>query len=260
MNVLVGYNGRISLGHGSFYALGAYATAMMVVHAGVPYWLAVPLAGAVCLVAGALFDLPVPKLAPVQLRDAGRRFSRLSAHRTQAGTPPIPANIALQGSGPSRMTACGQDYQTADAPGRGPSTLRCSSRSLPHRVCQASNSRLNARMADALHQWMRQQRQKIPDGSVTVREIDYSLNHWEALTRLLDDGDLPIDNKWVDNRIRPIALGRQNWLFAGSLRVGKRVAAVMSLIRSTRLNGLDPYAYMRGILERLAARRGCVLT
>jgi len=106
-------------------------------------------------------------------------------------------------------------------------------------------------MADALHQWMRQQRQKIPDGSVTARAIDYSLNHWEALARFMDDGDLPIDNKWVDNRIRPIALGRQNWLFAGSLRVGKRVAAVMSLIRSTRLNGLDPYAYMRDILERL---------
>ena len=48
-----------------------------------------------------------------------------------------------------------------------------------------------------------------------------------ALTRYLNDGDLPIDNNWVENRIRPVALGRQNWLFAGSLRVGKRAAAVM---------------------------------
>jgi len=119
-----------------------------------------------------------------------------------------------------------------------------------------SLARLDARrrsrpVAQALHQWMHQQRQKIPDGSATARAIDYSLNRWVALTRFLDDGDLPIDNNWVENRIRPIALGRQNWLFAGSLRAGKRAAAVMSLIHSAKLNGLDPYAYMRDVLERL---------
>jgi hypothetical protein len=67
----------------------------------------------------------------------------------------------------------------------------------------------------------------------------------------LDGGDLPIDNNWVENRIRPIAIGRQNWLFAASLRAGKRAAAVMSLIHSAKLNGLDPYVYMRDVLERL---------
>ena len=106
-------------------------------------------------------------------------------------------------------------------------------------------------VADALHQWMRQQRQKIPDGSATARAIDYSLNRWKALVRFIDDGDLPIDNNWLENRIRPIALGRQNWLFAGSLRAGKRAAAVMSLIHSAKLNGLEPYAYIRDVLERL---------
>ena len=119
-----------------------------------------------------------------------------------------------------------------------------------------SRTRLDARrrsraVADALHQWMQQQRQKIPDGSATARAIDYSLKRWAALTRFIDDGDLPIDNNWVENRIRPIALGRQNWLFAGSLRAGKRAAAVMSLIHSAKLNGHDPYAYMRDVLERL---------
>ena len=49
----------------------------------------------------------------------------------------------------------------------------------------------------------------------------------------------------------PIALGRQNWLFAGSLRAGNRAAAVMSLIHSAKLNGFDPYAYLRDVLERL---------
>ena len=105
--------------------------------------------------------------------------------------------------------------------------------------------------ADALRQWLTQQRQKVPDGSATARAIDYSLNRWAALTRYIEDGELPVDNNWVENRIRPIAIGRQNWLFAGSLRAGKRAAAVMSLIQSAKLNGLDPYAYIRDVLKRL---------
>jgi len=129
-----------------------------------------------------------------------------------------------------------------------------------------SLARLDARrrrscpVADALQQWMRQQRQKIPDGSATARAIGYSLNRWVALTRFLDDGDLPIDNNWVENRIRPIALGRQNWLFAGSLRAGKRAAAVMSLIQSAKLNGLDPYAYIRDVFERLPTQPASRIT
>jgi hypothetical protein len=105
--------------------------------------------------------------------------------------------------------------------------------------------------ADALSKWLQLQRQKVPDGSATAKAIDYSLNRWAALTRYLDDGDLPADNNWVENQIRPIAIGRNNWLFAGSLRAGKRAAAVMSLVRSARLNGHDPYAYLKDVLERL---------
>jgi transposase len=119
-----------------------------------------------------------------------------------------------------------------------------------HERCEMRRQRSRP-VADALHHWMRQQRQKIPDGSATARAIDYSLKRWAALTRFIDDGELPIDNNWVENQIRPIALGRNNWLFAGSLRAGKRAAAVMSLVHSARLNGHDPYAYMRDVLERL---------
>ena len=90
-----------------------------------------------------------------------------------------------------------------------------------------------------------------PDGSATAKAIGYTLKRWRALTRYLDDGELPIDNNWVENQIRPIAIGRNNWLFAGSLRAGKRAAAVMSLVHSARLNGHDPYAYLRDVLERL---------
>ena len=109
-------------------------------------------------------------------------------------------------------------------------------------------------IADALRQWLTHQRQKVPDGSATARAIDYSLKRWAALVRFIDDGDLPIDNNWVENQIRPIAIGRNNWLFAGSLRAGKRAAAVMSLVHSARLNGLDPYAYLRDVLERLPSQ------
>jgi transposase len=85
-----------------------------------------------------------------------------------------------------------------------------------------------------------------------ARAIDYRLKRWGALTRFLKHGALPIDNNWVvENRIRPIALGRSNWLFAGSLRSGQRAAAVMSLVQSAKLNGHDPYACLRDVLERL---------
>ena len=110
-------------------------------------------------------------------------------------------------------------------------------------------------LADALHQWMELQRRQITDGSATARALDYSLKRWSALTRFLDDGQLPIDNNWAENQIRPIAIGRKNWLFAGSLRAGQRAAAVMSLIQSARLNGHDPYAYLKDVLQRLPTHK-----
>ncbi|NWN92970.1 IS66 family transposase, partial [Marinobacter adhaerens] len=110
-------------------------------------------------------------------------------------------------------------------------------------------------LADALHQWMLVHRQKVPDGSGTAKALDYSLKRWEALTRYLDDGAVPIDNNWVENQIRPWALGRSNWLFAGSLRSGQRAAAVMTLIQSAKLNGHDPYAYLKDVLTRLPTQK-----
>ena len=106
-------------------------------------------------------------------------------------------------------------------------------------------------LADELHVWLRGHRLLVPDGSATAKAIDYSLKRWAALTRYLDDGQLPIDNNWIENQIRPIAIGRNNWLFAGSLRAGQRAAAIMSLIQSARLNGHDPHAYLKDVLSKL---------
>ena len=79
---------------------------------------------------------------------------------------------------------------------------------------------------------------------------------WAALILYLEDGDLPIDNNHLENRIRPIALGRGNWLFIGSERAGQRAATIMSLVQSAKLNGHDPYSYLKDILERLPTHPG----
>jgi len=110
-------------------------------------------------------------------------------------------------------------------------------------------------IAGKLHEWMLAQRERVPEGSATAKALDYSLKRWVALTRYLDDGAVPIDNNAVENQIRPWALGRSNWLFAGSLRSGKRAAAIMSLIQSARMNGHDPYAYLKDVLTRLPTQK-----
>jgi transposase len=107
---------------------------------------------------------------------------------------------------------------------------------------------------DALFdQWLWQTRKSLAQGSGTAKAIDYSLKRWAALIRYADSGDLPIDNNPVENAIRPIAIGKKNWLFAGSERAGKRAAAIQSLIGTARLNGLDPAAWLRDTLEKLPA-------
>jgi hypothetical protein len=104
---------------------------------------------------------------------------------------------------------------------------------------------------EELHVWLQLERTRVPDGGAIAKAIDYSLNHWEALSRFLLDGELPIDNNHLENQIRPWALGRRNWLFIGSQLAGERAAVVMSLLQSAKLNGHDPWAYLKDVLTRL---------
>ena len=106
-------------------------------------------------------------------------------------------------------------------------------------------------VADKLYAWLQQKRLGTTKNADITKAIEYCLKRWQALTRYLDDGNLPIDNNWAENQMRPWALGRKNWLFAGSLESGQRAANVMSLVQSARLNGLDPYAYLADVLRRL---------
>lgn len=91
-----------------------------------------------------------------------------------------------------------------------------------------------------------------PEGCAIAKALDYSLKRWAALVRYLDDGNLPIDN----TRSAP---GPSNWLFAGSLRSGRRDAALMTLIQSARLIGHDPDAYLKGVLTRLPTQKASAL-
>jgi len=107
----------------------------------------------------------------------------------------------------------------------------------------------------AFHDWLSKLRAMLTNGTRTAKAIDYALKRWEALVRYLDDGRIPIDNNWVENQIRPWALGRKNWLFAGSVRSGQRAAHVMTLIQSAKVNGLAPQAYLRDVLEQMPTAR-----
>jgi hypothetical protein len=100
---------------------------------------------------------------------------------------------------------------------------------------------------------------RVPDGSATAKAIDYSLNRWLALTRYLHDPALPIDNNHDERQIRPWATGRKNWLFAGTQLAGQRAAAIMSLIQSAKLNGHDPYTYLKDVLTRLPTQKNTAL-
>ena len=104
---------------------------------------------------------------------------------------------------------------------------------------------------EEMHVWLQLERTRVPDGSAIAKAINYSLNHWVGLGRFLLDGDVPIDNNHVENRIRPWALGRRNWLFIGSQLAGERAAVVMSLLQSAKLNGHEPWAYLKDVLTRL---------
>ena len=74
---------------------------------------------------------------------------------------------------------------------------------------------------DLLHRWLTTHRPKVPNGSSIAKAIDYSLRRWTALSHYVTDAQVPIDNNCAENRMRPIAIGRKNWLFAGSLRAGE---------------------------------------
>jgi transposase len=127
-----------------------------------------------------------------------------------------------------------------------------------HIAGQSADARKAARakarpIIGALEIWLTQQLGRIPSGGALADAIRYALARWPALCRFLDDSRIDLDNNPVERAIRPVALGRKNHLFAGSDGGGRRWAMISSLITSAKLNGVEPYAYLRDVLERMLA-------
>ena len=91
--------------------------------------------------------------------------------------------------------------------------------------------------------------------SETGKAIAYTLNQWERLRVFLNDGNVPIDNNGVENKIRPFVIGRKNWLFAGSPKGAHASAAIYTLIENAKANGVEPYRYLRFLIENLVHAR-----
>jgi transposase len=106
-------------------------------------------------------------------------------------------------------------------------------------------------MAD-LRSWLETTLRRISGRSDMAKAIRYSLNQWDALTLILRDGRACIDNSAAERAMPPVALGRRNWTFAGSDAGGVRAAAVYSLIETAKMHGLDPEAYLRHVIHRIA--------
>jgi transposase len=107
-------------------------------------------------------------------------------------------------------------------------------------------------LLDSMRQWFEATLSKLSRKSDTTAAIRYALSRWDALARYIEDGHIEIDNNAAERSLRGVALGRKNYLFAGSDAGGERAAAIYSLIGSAKLNGLDPEAYLREVMTRIA--------
>ena len=109
-------------------------------------------------------------------------------------------------------------------------------------------------LVDNMEVWLREQLARLSKGSTLAREIRYGLNHWQGLSRFLDDGRIEIDSNTVERSMRPIALGRKNALFAGSDEGAANWAAIASLIETAKLNDVNPHAWLTDTLTKLVNR------
>lgn len=153
-------------------------------------------------------------------------------------------DIAEQQSSPEALLAIGHIAQLygIEAQIRGkPPDIRC----------QVRQARAGPKLI-ALHDWLHNTLRSVSRKSALAGAIRYALTRWAALTRYVDDGRIEIDNNAAERALRVVALGRKNYLFAGSDAGGHSAAAIYSLLGSAALNGIEPMAYLREVLARIA--------
>ncbi len=121
----------------------------------------------------------------------------------------------------------------------------------PDERCGVRQARAGPEL-ESLHLWLHTTVTTLSKKSELAVAIRYALANWQALTRYRDDGRLEIDNNAAERALRAVALGRKNWLFAGSDDGGERAAAIYTLLGTAKLNELNPEAYLRYVLERIA--------
>ena len=107
-------------------------------------------------------------------------------------------------------------------------------------------------MVHDLLDWMRRERAKLSRHNEVAKAMDYILKRIDAFTRFLDDGRICLSNNAAERAMRGIALGRKAWLFAGSDRGGQRAAVMFTLVHTAKLNNVDPQAWLRDVLSRIA--------
>lgn len=116
---------------------------------------------------------------------------------------------------------------------------------------QAARNIRSRPLVDTMKPWLEGQLARVPVRSGLAEAIRYALTRWQALCRFLDDGRIELDTNAVERAIRPVALGRKNHLFAGSDGGADRWAIVASLLATAKLNGIEPYSYLKDVLERM---------
>ncbi len=123
---------------------------------------------------------------------------------------------------------------------------------------KSAAERLAARQAHSaplvadLEAWMKAERPRLARGNDTAKAMDYMLRRWPSFARFLDDGRICLSNNAAERTMRPPAMGRKAWLFAGSDRGGERAAMMFSLIVTAKLNNIDPQAWLADVLARIA--------
>ena len=101
--------------------------------------------------------------------------------------------------------------------------------------------------------WLQAQEKEVLPKSPIGEAVGYALNNWKALTRYLEDGNLAIDNNRAERALRTIAVGRKNWLFFGNDKGGRTAATLISFIMTCKSHDMDPFVYLRDVIERISA-------